>query len=506
LGLPWHPFLLLLSFVTGPALANGLDLPVTGRAYAVGIAAVIAALVAGRAGLGTWHRAGLAASAVIVLITTKGTTSAILLAFRDAPLLLAALGAALLVGAYVLLPAIRNPGRHGPDARSATGALNLISFILVALVVSGGVGTGPAAAGVDPEVRPATRGERPDIYVLLLDGYPRADVLQDKWEYDNSEFISELEARGLAVSDASRSNYMTTRLSVASVLNMRPVHEIPAVEAIFRREAPTQTTLRRVISENTVFAQLRSIGYRVTATAPGIEVVSLRSADQWLEGPHLNEFEYRLLELTYLTELLRVLAADYLSAEHRGRIEFGLDAVSASAGAVKDRSAFVWGHILSPHMPPVYGAGGEPVTVPYRNDFFADAGADRDMTSAEFREAFRGHMTHFNQLILEAVDAILAKSESPPVIVLFSDHGTGAGFDFQDQEHSDIDERAGILYAALTPGRPNLFADDATPVNTFPLLFNAYFGTDYPSAPNATFIVTSAGTLQEVHLEAGAAD
>jgi hypothetical protein len=110
-------------------------------------------------------------------------------------------------------------------------------------------------------------------------------------------------------------------------------------------------------------------------------------------------------------------------------------------------------------------------------------------------------LTHFNELILETVDAILASEESPPVIVLFSDHGSGADFDFNDQGHSDVDERAANFFAALTPTYPDLFEEEVTPVNLFPELFNAYLGTDFPLAADETFIVTSEGQLEAV--EAG---
>ena len=499
--LPWHPFVVLVAFIIGPALANGLELIVTARSFAVGLGAVLALLVVARGVAGDWHRAGLTATALIVLLITKGTTEPVVEALARAGLVVAAVvGSVLLASLVVALWLARRLPRV-PGAPSLTTALNLISAILLALVVVNSVSVPPPVAAVDPAVQTTAQVQRPDIYVLLLDGYPRADVLESKWQYENSNFVRALEDRGFAVSDRSRSNYMTTRLAVASVLNMRLAQDLSAVEAIFDDRAHTQLTLRRVISENLVFAQLRSAGYRISATAPGIEVVSLRSADRWMEGPQLSEFEYRLLELTYIAELLPVASPDYLSAEHRGRIEFGLRAVSAAAGEANDRPDFVWGHILSPHMPPVYGANGEPISVPYRDDFFADAGADRDMKSPEFRQAFRGHLTHLNELILETVDAILASEESPPVIVLFSDHGSGADFDFNDQGHSDVDERAANFFAALTPTYPDLFEEEVTPVNLFPKLFNAYLGTDFPLAADETFIVTSEGQLEAV--EAG---
>ncbi|MGD2057683.1 MAG: hypothetical protein PVI04_03055, partial [Anaerolineales bacterium] len=37
-------------------------------------------------------------------------------------------------------------------------------------------------------------GDLPDVYYIILDGYARADVLQERYGYDNSEFIEFLES------------------------------------------------------------------------------------------------------------------------------------------------------------------------------------------------------------------------------------------------------------------------------------------------------------------------
>ena len=52
--------------------------------------------------------------------------------------------------------------------------------------------------------------ELPDIYYIILDGYPRADILKSTFELDNSEFISWLEREGFYVAACSQSNYSYT--------------------------------------------------------------------------------------------------------------------------------------------------------------------------------------------------------------------------------------------------------------------------------------------------------
>jgi hypothetical protein len=53
-------------------------------------------------------------------------------------------------------------------------------------------------------------GYNPDIYYIIVDGYARADVLREYYEFDNSEFLNGLEKRGFTVNDSSRANYYWT--------------------------------------------------------------------------------------------------------------------------------------------------------------------------------------------------------------------------------------------------------------------------------------------------------
>jgi len=61
----------------------------------------------------------------------------------------------------------------------------------------------------------------PDIYYIILDQYPRYDVLEEKYGFDNSEFNNHLTELGFYIADRSFSNYSLTELSLASSLNFQ---------------------------------------------------------------------------------------------------------------------------------------------------------------------------------------------------------------------------------------------------------------------------------------------
>ena len=64
---------------------------------------------------------------------------------------------------------------------------------------------------------PEVGGNRPDIYYIILDAYGRHDALG---EFDNTDFLKELESRGFFVATNATSNYKYSIQSLASSLNL----------------------------------------------------------------------------------------------------------------------------------------------------------------------------------------------------------------------------------------------------------------------------------------------
>ena len=88
-----------------------------------------------------------------------------------------------------------------------------------------------------------------------------------------------------------------------------------------------------------------------------------------------------------------------------------------------------------------------------------------------------------------AITRILAESERPPIIILQGDHGPALHMSTVLAD-MDVRERYSIFNAYLLPdgGDENLY-DSISPVNTFRVLFNHYFGTDYPLLEDKAFYV-----------------
>jgi hypothetical protein len=96
-------------------------------------------------------------------------------------------------------------------------------------------------------------------------------------------------------------------------------------------------------------------------------------------------------------------------------------------------------------------------------------------------------LRYLNGKLLEAVDAILARSRRPPVIVLQSDEGFQADEGtFGEAAMQQI--RVKGLIALYLPGvkRPAV-PEPPNTVNTLRFVFNRYLGTHYPMLRSASY-------------------
>ena len=347
-----------------------------------------------------------------------------------------------------------------------------------------------ARQGSDPDV-PPTRSEeadkRPDIFILMMDGYPRADVLAARMEFDNSPFLNALKDRGFKIASESHSGYMWTGLSLTSLLNMAYVEDVPEFAQILARRVPSHQGVRNAINRSVAISYLRGAGYGIVATSSGYEQLALRSADVWLETAHLTEFEVMLLESTFVGDLLNVADRDFASREHRGRVVETFELLTEIAAHRGSEPRFVLAHFPVPHQPAVFGPSGEPVAVPITADFYGDSSIEREVSLDHFIADYTGQLEHVNALLTSAIDEITAASAIPPIVIVLSDHGSASSTDWRATSWRTADpaavlERTGTLFAALTPGHSNVFPKDVEIVHVLPLLFNAYFGTEFQLA------------------------
>jgi len=107
-----------------------------------------------------------------------------------------------------------------------------------------------------------------------------------------------------------------------------------------------------------------------------------------------------------------------------------------------------------------------------------------DSTTADRREAFKkgyiGQVEYINQQIKEIIDLILTKNSEPPIIIIQGDHGSRITLNWQNPEQTNWGETYSILNAIYLPKiqKDSVLYSSISPVNTFRMVFNQYFGRD----------------------------
>ena len=346
----------------------------------------------------------------------------------------------------------------------------------------------PSPSAVDPPTG------APDVYVLLLDGYARADIMASRYGLDDSPFRDGLVERGFTVASHNHSNYLLTNPSLSSFLNYRQLRDVPAIRPLVEDPSAAQgPAVYRAISTAAVLDVFRAIGYETVTISSGFEQAAVRGADRFIDSGQINEFEIQLVRPSLISPISTIIAPDAFSGQQRDRIESIFTSVEGLAATPADRPRFVFAHVPSPHAPWVHRADGSARVAANLEAFYSDTPETTGLARDQIVEAYAGQATYLGLRTLATIDAVLAASTRPPIILVLSDHGSSLDVTVENAE-----TRLRNLFAAYTPGRDSVFPDDVTLVNVFPTLLSSYFGVDLPRAPETLYTEGPRGPFDPV--------
>ncbi len=339
-----------------------------------------------------------------------------------------------------------------------------------------------AAPVADPVSLDCTK--RPDIYYIVLDGYGRADVLEEMYGVDNSSFLTTLEQKGFYIANRSSTNYTQTIYSIPSALSFSYLNPEP-------KSVSGSKYFLKLMVENRIMHMLKQCSYKTVALESGFFFTNHLEADVFLSGgTELNEFESLLLSgtpLDVLTEALDLKVHENTYRGHRDRI---LNSFEHLIQIPKmDSPKFVFVHILTPHPPFVFDSQGRPIEP--GGSYSLGDGENFFGSWEQYQQGYAGQVQFVNQRIEKTIDAILAKSATPPIIILQGDHGSGGFLDWRSPDRSCLWERSAILNAYFLPddGKEKLYPN-ISPVNSFRVILNAYFGTNLELLPDKTYFTS----------------
>ena len=486
-GVPAYPIVLGVALFFQVVATSGVGIWAALRPLAFAFVIVVAITFLVRFVLGDAERAGPAAA-----VTILG------LIFGD-PRILAL---AVLVDLVFLVERRVIPGRLAlPWATINRAGRVLVTIAAIAILIQsvqlGAFEVLARSATSEGPFRPARvfapegAARPPDVYVILLDGYARHDVLQQEFGVDDRAFLAGLESHGLAVSTHARTNYPITVQVVMSMFHAALLSDIPELRPLLDGTYnKTEIGLtHQVVQDNPLFDQLHDKDYEIIGITSGFAQLSLREADDFVTSGQINEFEIAMLRRTVFGDLTNVVAPDFVSSQYRERIEATWTTVDQLAAERADHPRFIFAHVPSPHPPWVFNADGSPRRSGDLKAIYEDMPDTTGLTEQQLHAGYAGSVQALWNPVLDTIDQIDRESATPPIIVVFGDHGSWVG-----ALPGDPRLRFLPLLAARVPGRTQPLADDEALVNVFADILDPAIGTTLARVdPAPSFMFTAKG-------------
>lgn len=338
----------------------------------------------------------------------------------------------------------------------------------------------------EQNLKPVKKADAPDIYYIIFDRYANSSILKNQYNFDNGPFIDFLKSRGFYVAENSFANYPRTYLSLASSLNLDYLDDL--VKRI-GESATDYTPVFDMVKDNKVGRFLKSSGYRYIYfgdwwTPTQANYLADENINLYANS---NEFLRKFAKTTIFSHLV----GDYW----KGNKLFGIfqDRIYENTNykfekfdtvASKKSPKFIFAHMLFPHHPYLFDKKCKKV--------------DPKRSEPEEKK-YLEQLQCANTKIMKMVDTILKNSKKPPIIILQSDEGPyktdemnldGAGVDWTKVSDEAIFRHVKILNAYHLPGFDNKkLYQSITPVNSFRLILNHYFGQSLEKLPDKSYFI-----------------
>jgi hypothetical protein len=354
-------------------------------------------------------------------------------------------------------------------------------------------------------LKPVDAANTPDVYYIILDSYTRDDILSQEFSFDNP-LTKQLKSMGFIIPDCAESNYSQTILSMGATLNMGYLKDY-ASELDLHANTLDYAGLRKHISNNLVSRYFKSLGYKFVTFENDYIWIDIPDSDVYIRPNRTKDVLRAILadtefeELFSQTTFLRTLEdAQLISPE----LKAWVDTQNENWNALKkkitqeergwyrvnyDRTLFtlnnfeqvtrlpgkkfVYLHIIPPHYPFVFGPEGQYLYLPQK----------------ESEKGYLNQLKFVNSRVPELIKTILSNSKTPPVIIIQGDHGW----------LKVPQDRMKILNAYYLPdgGDKEVYAT-ISPVNSFRLIFDRYFGGDFKMLPDKSYFSEQGYKLEEI--------
>ncbi len=335
----------------------------------------------------------------------------------------------------------------------------------------------PDAADADP-----TDPDLPDVLLLVLDGYPRADVLDSVFGFDNSQFLDSLEAMGFEVADQAQANYSYTYAALSSMLAMDYVFDVGPIgdeeRENMRHALAGDSPLMREFKENGYDIAYFVNAWQGSTCSPYV--------DTCVRDGLVEHALWNLGRTTIFANLYSIVRPNPFVSVSVSHLR-SFDTLFTERGDAPLLTVF---HAIVPHPPLLLTDQCRIVASPEQSGFDASTPA----TQANGRRLFVEQTKCVNSLVVEGVARIVAANPDT-IVMITGDHGTSSTLAFGDEEREvaipdALRERMSILSAYRLPGCEDRVYPTMTPVNGTRAVADCALGNDLARVPDRTLWTT----------------
>ena len=153
-----------------------------------------------------------------------------------------------------------------------------------------------------------------------------------------------------------------------------------------------------------------------------------------------------------------------------------------------DKPTYVFSHLYVPHPPFLFGKNGENITPNHR-----------DISGLQSWQNPDGYVNQLVYATTETSNVVKSIVEKDPsaIIIIQGDTGTLTGIDLNSEKtFNDVFQQRSILYAIRISENADL--QEINPVNTYRIIFNHIFNSNYDYLETSNFKINDNGELIDI--------
>lgn len=325
----------------------------------------------------------------------------------------------------------------------------------------------------------------PNIYVLVFDEYASSKSLMRDYRYDNSSLDNFLIKNGFFLMKESKSNYLRTNLSIASLLNF------DYTSGLSPRAGMTADDLlksHKQIKYNALFDLAKKHGYEIY----NYTIFDTEQSPSKVKNDYLFNNERIIISNTMISRLindlgpslpfpfLKKILGTEVTAETYRKYNDRAERLYLKDVQLRNNKApkLAYAHFLMPHPPFIYDSLLKPV--------YFDNQKMENYYEKKFIPNYLSYLAYTNTHLKKIVTATLKENNNNCIVFVLGDHG----YKVMDDSSLVSDHFFNNLQALYLPsGNYNTLKSNSTPVNVMRHIINTAFQKNLPFLIDSSVLI-----------------